>query len=161
MQGPRYAGDAEVVRTLAAVQALEGSIRAGTVFNQLQQQQQPPPLQQQQQRSPGVSPSVSPGVSAGSRSQGLSKRIGRRQSELCPQLVQQLQAGQGQHSQRFIEATQKVGSVMYMAPEVLTGEPESGTGFWGGGCLMWRVGLPDGRQHTPFLVFVYAYLCQI
>jgi hypothetical protein len=119
-----YAGDVEVVRTLAAVQALEGSVRAGTAFNQLQQQQQqappppPPPQQQQQQQwSPGVS-------SAGSRSQGLSKRMGRLRSELCPQLVQQLQAGAGQHSQRFIEATQKVGSVMYMAPEVLTGEPQ-------------------------------------
>jgi hypothetical protein len=120
-------------------------VRAGTVFNQLQQQQQPPlqqqqpPPQQQQQRSPGVS-------SAGSRSQGLSKQIGRRQSELCPQLVQQLQAGGGQHSVRLIEATQKVGSVMYMAPEVLTGEPEADIGCVEGvsvcarqgGCLMWR-----------------------
>lgn len=110
-----YEGDKEAARTLAAVQALEGSVRAGSAFYQ-QQQQQSQQLQtqpQQQQTSPGVS-------SSGSKGRRPNRRSGKQVSELCPQLLQEL-AGRQNNSQKFIEATQKVGSVMYMAPEVLTG----------------------------------------
>lgn len=115
--------DKEVARTLAAVQALEGSVRAGSAFYQRPQQQlelsaltpsPPPQLQQQQQRAPGSS-------SSGSKSR--KKRPSKQASELCPQLVQQIQSCQN-NSQKFIEATQKVGSLIYMAPEVLTGGRE-------------------------------------
>jgi serine/threonine protein kinase len=46
-----------------------------------------------------------------------------RQQDLCPDLLEQLHAGLAatRNSQKFIEATQKVGSLMYMSPEVLTG----------------------------------------
>jgi hypothetical protein len=115
-QGPMYEGDKDVARTLAAVQALEGSVRAGSAFYQQPQQQQQQPQtqpQQQQQTSPGVS-------SSGSKARHSGRRSGKQRSELCPQLLQEL-AGCQNNSQKFIEATQKVGSVMYMAPEVLTG----------------------------------------
>lgn len=127
-------GDHDVVRTLAAVQALEGSVRAGSAFyaqptpppvQQQQDQQQPQqagqtaqqPVQQQQQVAKRGASSNS------SRGRSLKRLMIRQQSELCPQLLQQLQSGLAscQNSQKFIEATQKVGSVMYMAPEVLTG----------------------------------------
>jgi hypothetical protein len=115
-----YEGDKEVARTLAAVQALEGSVRAGSAFYQQPQQQQ---QQQQSQQQPQTQPQrqTSPGVSAsGSKARRSGRRSGKQQSELCPQLLQEL-AGCHNNSQKFIEATQKVGSVMYMAPEVLTG----------------------------------------
>jgi len=137
-------GDHEVVRTLAAVQALEGSVRAGSAFyaqppqppvhqqqqqqDQQQDQQQPQqasqtaqqPIQQQQQQvvaKRGAS-------SSSSRGRSLKRLMTKQLSELCPELLQQLQSGLAScqnNSQKFIEATQKVGSLMYMAPEVLTG----------------------------------------
>lgn len=124
-QGSMHEGDKEVARTLAAVQALEGSVRAGSAFYQQAQQQQyqqlqpSQPPQQQQQVSPGVS-------SSGRKVPRSGMRLGRQQSELCPQLLKQLQSCQN-NSQKFIEATQKVGSVMYMAPEVLTGDHTTAT----------------------------------
>lgn len=109
----------EVARTLAAVQALESSVRAGAAFyQQPQAQSQSQQVSQPQQVSPAASGS-------GSKGRRARRRIGRQPSELCPQLLQELQACQN-NSQRFIEATQKVGSLMYMAPEVLTG----GAGPW-------------------------------
>lgn len=103
----------QVARTLAAVQALEGSVRAGSAFYQQPQQQQ-----QLEPSAPPPQPRAPAGPPAGSSSRR--QRSSRQGSELCPQLLQQLQAGQN-NSQKFIEATQKVGSLMYMAPEVLTG----------------------------------------
>lgn len=104
-------GDKEVARTIAAVQALESSVRAGSAFYQQPQQQLEPSALPPQPKAPA-------GGAAGSGSSR--RRPSKQRSELCPQLLQQLQGGQN-NSQKFIEATQKVGSLMYMAPEVLTG----------------------------------------
>jgi hypothetical protein len=106
-------GDKEVARTLAAVQALESSVRAGSAFYQQPQQQ----LEQSAAMPPH--PKVPVGGPNGSGS-SRRRRPSKQRSELCPQLLQQLQGGHN-NSQKFIEATQKVGSLMYMAPEVLTG----------------------------------------
>lgn len=114
--------DREVARTLAAAQALESSVRAGSAFHQ------PPTVAADQQQKPGSALSADAAVAANAAQRF---KLRKAQSELCPQLVQQLQASMavaGQDSQKFIEATQKVGSVMYMAPEVLTG---GWVGWWG------------------------------
>jgi serine/threonine protein kinase len=117
----------EVSRTFAAVQALEGSVRAGSAFyatngtptSPLSGAASPPP-----EPEPEITAAPAAVANATSGRPPRSKRQQQQQqSELCPQLVEQLTAGLAgaSNSHKFIEATQKVGSLMYMAPEVLTG----------------------------------------
>jgi serine/threonine protein kinase len=123
-----------MARTMAAVQALEGSVRAGSAYFQA------PPAgdaaaAQAAARDGAHAAAATDSQHAPGGAGGVFKR-GKRSCELCPELVQQVQVGlaaaaaagsttgraqQQQQQQQFIEATQKVGSVLYMAPEVLTG----------------------------------------
>ncbi|WIA29400.1 hypothetical protein OEZ86_011904 [Tetradesmus obliquus] len=125
--GPSAAGmmqhSQEVSRTFAAVQALEGSVRAGSAFYATA-----PTAAAAAPELPEIVPAPSSTKAADvtaavAPQRPKQQRQQQQQSELCPQLVQQLQAGLAatKDSQKFIDATQKVGSLMYMAPEVLTG----------------------------------------
>jgi serine/threonine protein kinase len=134
LQGPSAAGmmqhSQEVSRTFAAVQALEGSVRAGSAFyatngtptSPLSGAASPPP---EPEPEITAAPAAVTNASSGRppRSKRQQQQQQQQQSELCPQLVEQLTTGLAgaSNSQKFIEATQKVGSLMYMAPEVLTG----------------------------------------
>jgi hypothetical protein len=119
----------EVSRTFAAVQALEGSVRAGSAFYAANAAATSPPLSGAASPPPApeitAAPAASNNPNSGRplRSKQQQQQQQQQQSELCPQLVEQLTAGLAgaKDSQKFIEATQKVGSLMYMAPEVLTG----------------------------------------
>lgn len=123
----------DVSRTFAAVVALEGSVRAGSAFYQQQQQQQQVGQHISSTASaPAAALAAAPTRSGSSSSkssrirsikQQLQSKQQQQQSELCPQLVSGLKMGleHAKDANKFIEATQKVGSLMYMAPEVLTG----------------------------------------
>ncbi|KAF6253037.1 kinase-like domain-containing protein [Scenedesmus sp. NREL 46B-D3] len=115
----------EVSRTFAAVQALEGSVRAGSAYYTTGTAPTSPAAASP---DPEITVAPVPASNSGRDAAGRQQRSQQQpqqqqQSELCPQLLEQLQAGlaAAKDSQKFIEATQKVGSVMYMAPEVLTG----------------------------------------
>jgi serine/threonine protein kinase len=111
----------EVWRTFAAVQALEGSVRAGSAFHATNATATSPAASGPASPPPEPEPEITAAPAATGRPPRSKQQ--QEQSELCPQLVEQLTAGLAgaSNSQKFIEATQKVGSLMYMAPEVLTG----------------------------------------
>jgi serine/threonine protein kinase len=118
----------EVSRTFAAVQALEGSVRAGSAFYNTTAaaatatSTSPEP---EIVAAPTSSSTCDAAAAVTQHQPPRSKHMQQQQqqSELCPQLLEQLQTGLAatKDCQKFIEATQKVGSLMYMAPEVLTG----------------------------------------
>lgn len=129
LQDPSAAGmlqhSAEVSRTFAAVQALEGSVRAGSAFYNTTSAAAATAAESEIVAAPASNSGCDAAAAVKQRQpqRSFKQRQQQQQSELCPQLLEQLQAGLAgtKDSQKFIEATQKVGSLMYMAPEVLTG----------------------------------------
>lgn len=113
----------DVSRTFAAVVALEGSVRAGSAYYQQQQQELDNGSSTAANKATLSNGSGRGNAKSDNKLQAVRQHLKPQQSELCPQLVADLKTGlaNAKDTQAFIEATQKVGSLMYMAPEVLTG----------------------------------------
>eukprot|EP00775_Hariotina_reticulata_P010407 gene10407-10565_t len=111
LQAKSIRHDKEVSRTFAAVQALEGLARESE-----------PEITEVSETTQAAEACPYPATAA-DRDLAPASSGAPTQQDLCPDLLQQLHAGLAatRNSQKFIEATQKVGSLMYMSPEVLTG----------------------------------------